>query len=120
MFRKVLSWGIPAVALIAVSGYWLVFTPLPRLPELARGLPSNFADAEEEFGRRVNAAFPLPLTVNQLTALLSEQGFSIQTQNNLAVFEMPGFPCAFIWRVHWEAEDKLVSALTSMHSGNCL
>lgn len=120
MLRRILSWGVALVALIAVGGYWLLFPPLPRPPEIARGLPSNFAEADEEFGRRVNAAFPLPLTVDELTARLGEQGFTINTENSLAVFEKQGFPCTLIWRIHWEADNESVTALSSIYGGVCL
>jgi hypothetical protein len=120
MRRRVLSWGAALVAVIAVGGYWLLFPPLPRLPEIARDLPSNFAEADEEFGSRVKAAFPLPLAVDDLAARLSEQGFSVNTENSLAVFETRGFPCALIWRIHWETEDESVSALSSIYGGVCL
>ena len=120
VFRKVLSWGFALLALIAVGSYCLLFPPLPRPPEIGRNLPSSFAEADEEFGRRVKATFLLPLTVENLTARLSEQGFSVNAKNSVAVFKKQKFPCTLIWRIHWETEHDSVSVLSSKYGGVCL
>ena len=120
MLRKILIWGLTLLALILAGGYLLLFPPLPIPPQIASGLPSNFAEADEEFGRRVFAAFPLPLAVDHLTARLSEQGFSVNTEANYAIFEKSKFPCTLIWRIHWESEDDSVSEITSKYGGACL
>ncbi|MEO9895762.1 MAG: hypothetical protein ABJJ69_15545 [Paracoccaceae bacterium] len=85
MVRKILFWSLGLLTVIFVGGYLLLFPPLPIPPETARDLPSNFAEADEEFGRRVAAAYPLPLTVNDLAARLDEQGFSVETATNYAI-----------------------------------
>ncbi|MEP3946913.1 hypothetical protein [Ascidiaceihabitans sp.] len=120
MLKKLLSWGFVLLALFAVGGYFLLFAPLPRPPEIARGLPNNFAEADEEFARRVSAAFPAPLTVEALIARLSEQGFTVNEEAEIAIFEKSKFPCTLQWRIHWAAEDGSVSNLTSKYGGACL
>ncbi|MEL6378035.1 MAG: hypothetical protein AAFQ04_12745 [Pseudomonadota bacterium] len=120
MLRRSLYWGVALLAFIAVGGYWLLFPPLPMPPEIARGLPTNFAEADEEFGRRVNAAFSLPLTVDELITRLGEQGFTINIENSLAVFEKQRFPCRLIWRIHWDEDDESVTALSPIYGGVCL
>ena len=120
MLRKVLSWGFVLLALIAVGGYLLLFPPLPRPPEIARGLSSSFAEADEEFARRISAAFPAPLMVEELIASLSEQGFTVIEEAQYAIFEKSKFPCTLSWRIHWAAEDGSVSRLNSKYGGTCL
>ncbi|NVO25545.1 hypothetical protein [Donghicola mangrovi] len=120
MLKKVLRWGFVLLALIAVGGYLFLFPPLPRPPELGRGLPNNFAAADEEFGRRVLAAFPAPLTVEALISRLREQGFTVNEEAKYAIFEKNQFPCTLMWRIDWTAEGDSVENLTSKYGGACL
>ncbi|SFP20313.1 hypothetical protein SAMN04488056_1301 [Cohaesibacter marisflavi] len=120
MLRKIFLWGGTLWALILLGGYLFLFPPLPRPPQIARGLPSDFAAADEEFRERVFAAYPLPLAVEELTAGLSEQGFSVDTENNFAIFEKSKFPCLLSWRIYWQAEGGSVSGLNSKYGGACL
>lgn len=120
MLRKVLSWGFVLLALVSLGGYLLLFPPLPRPPEIARGLPSSFAEADEEFARRVSASFPVPLAVEELIAGLSEQGFTVNEEAEQAIFEKSKFPCTLKWRIYWAAEDGSVSKLNSKYGGACL
>lgn len=120
MLRKVLSRGLSLIALIAVGGYFVLFPPLPRPPEIARGLPSNFAEADEKFARRILAALPPPLTLEELIARLGEQGFTVNEEAEYAVFEKSKFPCALRWPIHWEVKDGSVSNLNSKYRGACL
>uniref|UniRef100_UPI000A8F8CFF hypothetical protein n=1 Tax=Roseovarius sp. BRH_c41 TaxID=1629709 RepID=UPI000A8F8CFF len=87
MVRKVLFWSFGLLTLIALGGYLLLFPPFPRPPEIARGLPSDFAEADAEFARRVLAAFQSPLTVEELVVRLSDQGFTIHEEAEYAIFE---------------------------------
>ncbi len=112
--------GVALLLFLIIGGYLLLFPPLPLPPEIARKLPGNFAEADEEFGRRVSAAFPLPLSVDELTARLSEQGFLVDDANSYAKFEKSGFPCTLVWRVHWEATDGSINKLASRFGGVCL
>lgn len=120
MLRKLPIWVGALLALIFIGGNLFLFPPLPNLPEIAKGLPSNFSEADEEFNRRVLAAFPMPLTVEELTDRLSEQGFKVYAENNYGNFEQSGFPCTLIWRIHWEEVDGAVSEMTSKYGGICL
>jgi hypothetical protein len=120
MLRKMLFWGLALLALFFVGGYFLLFPPLPIPPEIARGLPSNFVEADREFSRRVSTTFRLPLRVNELTARLGEQGFVVNVETGNALFEKSKFPCTLVWMIHWEAVDDTVSGLASQYGGRCL
>ncbi len=120
MLRKILLWGLALVALFFIGSYFLLFPPLPIPPEIARQLPGNFAEADEEFARRVSATFPLPITVSALTTRLSAQGFSVKVEAKVATFSKSKFPCTLNWRIHWEAIDGTVSGLTSKYGAVCL
>ena len=120
MLRKIILWGGVLLALLLSGGYLFLFLLLPMPPQIARGLPSNFAAADEEFRERVIAAFPLPLAVEELTARLSEQGFSVNIENSFAIFEKGKFPCTLIWRIDWQEEGGYASRLSSKYGGACL
>lgn len=120
MVWKLLSWGFVLLAVLAVGGYFLLFPPLPRPPEIARGLPGNFAEADKEFARRVSAIFPTPVAVDELIYRLGEQGFTVNEEAEYEVFEQSRFPCTLKWRIHWTTEDGSVNDLTSKYGGACL
>lgn len=120
MPRWITRWGIAILALISIGGYLLLLPPLPIPPEIGRGLPGNFAEADDEFERRVSAEFTLPMAETELMARLSKQGFTIHSDNHYAAFEKVRFPCTLVWRVHWETVDGRMGNLTSKYGGVCL
>lgn len=70
MLRRLLFWVLVLLVVLFIGGYLLLFPPLPIPPEIGAGLPSNFAEADKEFGQRVSAAFPLSIMENEFTARL--------------------------------------------------
>lgn len=112
------------VAILTTSllafGYLSLFPPLPRPPQLGKGLPSNFAIADDEFKRRVKTRFALPQEERELIAELEKQGFQLDLVNRQAIFEKAKFPCTLVWRVYWSADDGAVTDINAKYGGVCL
>ena len=92
----------------------------PRYPELADNLPLGFAEADAEFKRRVNAAFPLPIRVDDLAERLTQQGFFVDRGAQQARFAVTRFPCQLRWLVGWNETGGDVSRLLPVFGRACL
>ncbi|QHQ35303.1 hypothetical protein [Algicella marina] len=103
-----------------LAGYLFLFPPIPFPPEIGRGLPIGFAQADSEFKQRVASHFALPISETELTSRLQDQGFTIERENRFAVFEKARFPCTLFWRVHWESEKGTVASIYARYGGSCL
>lgn len=120
MLRKIFTIGFALLVCVAFGGYLLLFPPLPFPPEIGRGLPSAFSDADKEFARRVAIQFPMPITEAELAARLEDQEFTVDLKNGNAHFEKTRFPCTLIWRVYWKTLNGSASDLGSKYGGSCL
>lgn len=120
MLRIILLIGVISSIVVIGGGYLTLFPPLPLLPEIARGLPDTFSDAEREFQRRVAVKFSGVSAQTELVASLEKEGFTVDPAGRQALFEKAGFPCNQSWRIFWEVDGGSVSDLKADYRGICL
>ena len=79
--------------------------PYPRTPTLGRGLPSNYAEGEKVFDRRVKARFPKGMLEADLVAELRDQGFSVgrDSADCKSATKPRGIIFRTLWSVRWRA-----------------
>lgn len=80
-----------------------------QTPELLRGLPSSYAEADEAFSQRIAAAVPTGTTEEKLIMLLADNRFvptwSAQGAERQAVYDFSNFVCAQRARVWWRTDE---------------
>ena len=94
----------------------------PQLPEIARGLPSNYAEGEAIFDARLKSRFPVGTQEEKLVNELSRQGFPIppvrDSQGNAySEFTRSDFIFQTIWSVRWRAEDGRIAEIWGVYGG---
>lgn len=99
-----------------------LFSRWRRLPALARDLPSNVAQAEAAFDKRIKERFPAGTPENQLIAELKHQGFdrlaSARDEEgdwHDATFYRRRFPFTTLWSVRWRAAAGRVDRVWGVH-----
>ncbi len=78
----------------------------------------TFESVEEAFRARVTEAFPEGTPLADVTARLTDEGFTIL--DGYAEIETPRFPCDIIWRVLWVEKDGIATGIDVVHGGICL
>lgn len=116
--RRFMRLAAVGLIVIFVAGYFLLFPPFPRIPELGRGLPSQ--TASETFEERVRAALPLPAKRDDVVSRLAAEGFDVDAEGEAAQFEKTRFPCTLIWQIWWETDGDFVTEISAMHGSRCL
>lgn len=92
-----------------------------ELPELAKGLPQNFEEADTVFKARIQNRFPAGTPERDVLETLTSQGFSIAPEGNMASFEDPDTVCRLVWRVFWKADaNHNLSGISALYGGICL
>ncbi len=80
----------------------------PRKPAFARDLPSNYAEGERVFDKRVKATFPTGMCEDDLVGELRRKGFSIKGPANEADCHSATITRGLIfrqfWSVRWQAK----------------
>lgn len=126
--KKPLKISLTAIGfiLLLLVIVWLTFISPPKiifqigLPDIAKDLPSNFADADEEFNQRVQAKYTDGMSVIDLTEQLKEEGFDVDT-GGFAQITKSKFPCTFKWQVTWTND--IAARATNIkgnYGGSCL
>lgn len=91
------------------------------LPEIARDLPSNFKEANNEFKRRVQETYSNDLSVAELTKNLRESGFEVNDEDEYASISRDKFPCKLIWRITWTNDlSDGINDIKGIYGGSCL
>lgn len=88
-------------------------------PEIGRGLPSDYAEAEPLFNQRVKDRFPPGTDEKRLMDDLQEQGFEVLPRPggiSDATFKS-GWIVQTIWSVRWRAKDNRVIETWGVHGG---
>lgn len=94
----------------------------PKAPEIGRGLPSKYADAEPIFDQRVRAAFPVGTAESSLIDALKKQGFEIlprQGDVHDATFRS-GWIVGSMWSVRWRVADNRVTEIWGVYGSHGL
>lgn len=102
-------YGCIIMLLAAALAFFALFVAVPfafslATPSLIRNLPSRVADANDEFGRRVDAAFPIGSSVEEMTERLERSGFEHQGPSGgrwRLMSRDPNFVCALHYNVSW-------------------
>lgn len=88
-------------------------------PEIGRGLPSRYAEAEPLFDQRVKDRFPPGTDEKRLVGELKKQGFEVLPTHgdvNDATFKR-GWIVQTLWSVRWRAKDNRVTEIWGVHGG---
>ncbi len=112
-----------AISVLLISGYFFLFSPLPFVPKIGRGLPSNFAEAESIFEKRVKEKYRLGVSKIEVVESLREQGFEITEDENTgrASFRKSRFTCELVWNISWVANNEgNLDEISSSYGGICL
>lgn len=89
-------------------------------PEIARGLPSTYTDAEPIFDARLKARFPPGTTEHKLLDELGQQGFPMppsRWRDGIAstTFTRNELISKTIWSVRWRARDARITEIWGVH-----
>lgn len=105
-------------SVLLMSIVWLLGCG-PKIPPLARDLPSKYEEGEIVFDARIKAAFPSGTEESQLIAELTSQGFSIQHSEHgtFATFSNKRFPVESVWHVGWEAHEGRITKIWGVYGG---
>jgi len=88
-------------------------------PEIGRGLPAKYAEAEPLFDQRVKDRFPLGTDEKRLIEELKNQGFEVlPTYDGVkdATFKR-GWIVQTIWSVRWRANGNQVTEVWGVYAG---
>ena len=91
-----------------------------RLPPIARGMPSKYAEGKEVFDARIKARFPVGTQEEDLIAELREQGFPLPSCLGpdawaSSTYNRTLFVFRTIWSVRWRAEDGRVTEILGVY-----
>ena len=78
--------------------------PFPRVPDLGRNLPSNYAEGEKVFDERVKARFPLGMSEAHLLERLRSDGFYLDGANFKSATVTRGLIFKNLWSVRWRVK----------------
>lgn len=126
--KKFIKVGLIVIVgiLLLLTVLWFFFINPPSfifqigLPDIAKNLPSNFADADEEFNERVQARYNNGIDTVELTDQLKEEGFDVDTGGTAQVTRSK-FPCTLIWRVTWTNDIAAKATnIEGSYGGSCL
>jgi hypothetical protein len=91
------------------------------LPELAQGLPQDWAKADAIFKERVHDRFRIGEPEQNLIHVLIDQGFAVSPDRKSASFEQPDIVCRLIWRVFWATDEaQNIRSIGGVYGGICL
>ena len=95
----------------------------PQLPPIADKLPPDVRDAEPEFDRRVQAAFPVGASEQQTVSSLKETGFQISPAGSdgyaSADLKRGNMVCQTIWSVRWKADAGTIREIFGVYGHRC-
>ena len=91
----------------------------PKVPELARDLPSIYAEGETIFDARLKARFPVGSDDRAVAEQLTQQGFEVLVteQGGSAHFSNRSFPVSSVWNIGWKAQDGRVAEIWGVYGG---
>ncbi|WP_170976334.1 hypothetical protein [Rhizobium sp. FKL33] len=104
---------------LLASAFEVVSPSATALPEIARNLPYDFKEATDEFERRLKEKFPVSMSAAEVRSRLAKQGFKVDAATNTAEFETSGHLCILRWRLIWEEQGGIVTALHAAYGGIC-
>ncbi len=112
---------ISAFSLLAAAFVTACGMPSGRaqIPEIAQGLPSNYAEGEQVFNSRLEARFPVGTAEDALVEELKLQGFSIKdgSSGRFATFVEKNLIVSNVWNVGWEVENGTISKIWGVYGG---
>ena len=90
------------------------------VPEIGRNLPSNYAQANAVFDKRVRTRFPVGTDETRLSEELNRQGFDLLPHHlddgvRDATFIKSEGPFETIWSVRWRVSNSKVSEIWGVH-----
>jgi hypothetical protein len=106
--------------LIVSAAAYMVWSWYFSLPIIARGLSSNFNEANAEFKRRVALRYPDGMREEELARQLSADGFGQPrpSPNGSYVEINRGlFPCDQVWRIFWRREGGHAIQINASYAG---
>ncbi|NMN89725.1 hypothetical protein [Novosphingobium sp. SG916] len=96
----------------------------PSLPSIPDKLPSDVHDAEPEFDRRVNAAYPIDSLEEEAVADLHRAGFEVSSRasdgDRSADSKRADTICQTVWSVRWKADSGRLGELFGVYGARCL
>lgn len=97
--------------------------PYRPLPPIADKLPSDVRNAEPEFDRRVETAFPLGSSEEKAITELDRLGFEVSPQGadgyRSADIKRGGMICQTLWSVRWKAEAGQLRDIFGVYGFRC-
>jgi hypothetical protein len=118
------------VLAIGCAGYIIFYPSIRQVlrPPLLKGVSPEIANVEVEvieFKKRVNAAFPVHTSHEQITQELSSQGFKVDRSLDgrfYAIYYENNFPCNLQWLIIWNHFDEFnhISNLKADYDIVCL
>lgn len=91
----------------------------PKLPEIVRDLPSNYAEGQQVFSSRLKTRFPIGSQEGNLIEILRNDGFEVADSHHdrFATISDKGFPIANVWHVGWQAEGGRITKIWGIYGG---
>lgn len=112
---------ISAFSLLAAAFVTACGLPIGRaqIPEIAQGLPPNYAEGEQVFNARLEDRFPVGTAEGALVEELKRQGFSIKdgSSGQFATFIEKNMIVSNVWNVGWEVENGTISKIWGIYGG---
>ena len=112
---------ISAFSLLAAAFVTACGVPSGRaqIPEIAQGLPPNYAEGEQVFNARLEDRFPVGTAEGALVEELKRQGFSIKdgSSGRFATFIEKNLIVSNVWNVGWEVENGTISKIWGVYGG---
>lgn len=96
-----------------------VVTGAAEIPEIARDLPTTYAEGEQVFDARLKARFPVGTAESVVIQELKGQGFTINEGSNgrFATFIEKRLVVSNVWNVGWEADNGTISRIWGVYGG---
>lgn len=92
-----------------------------QIPELARDLPQDsIENADQVFTARVKAALPDGARLSVLIDTLRDQGFEVDEEQQVAIYNQPGQPCAQLWKTQWKVKGVEIRGASGIYGLACL
>lgn len=89
------------------------------VPELARGLPAEYAEGAKIFDARLKARFPAGSDAGAMAETLRQQGFAVlvTAQGGSAQFSDNAVPVSNVWNIGWTANAGRVAEIRGIYGG---
>ena len=89
------------------------------VPELARGLPAEYAEGKKIFDARLKARFPMGSDARAMAETLRQQGFAVLVtpQGGSAHFSDKALPVSNVWNIGWTAKDGRLAGIWGVYGG---